>query len=130
MGFTSIQLSLETIVLYQAALFAICCAVLSRIVQQQFGWLPSAALLLALVANPFLTRYQFEILSESIWLSALSLWLACLVKLLLDGTNQRMWAVLFGLCTGALCTIRPGTIALMPILLIVPALLYGSVSLR
>tara|TARA_Y100000588_G_scaffold187694_1_gene201792 strand:+ start:1582 stop:2934 length:1353 start_codon:yes stop_codon:yes gene_type:complete len=114
----------------QAILYAISTAVLVRVLAIRIGLLTSAGVAAGLLLNPYLTRYQFTILTEGLWLSVLLVWAATLIELLYAKKGILPKAVVLGALTGLAFTIKPASIAMVPILVITPILMHRLIAVK
>lgn len=126
---SAIGFELHHIVWIQALVFAIASSILVRLLSLRISFLVGAGVAIGLLLNPHLTRYQFTILTEGLWVSVLLLWIAALAALFFTSKNQFWSALWLGLLTGLAYAIRPASFAMAPMLLLAPLLLCRDISL-
>jgi hypothetical protein len=114
----------------QALLYAAATAVLVRVFVLRLGILAGLGIAVGLLLNPHLTRYQFTILTEGPWMSILLLWASALVTLFYARAHFIQHAIVLGVLTGLAFAVRPASLAMAPVLLLAPLLLYRKQTPR
>lgn len=112
----------------QRVLYALAVLALALQIARTFGGVAIACVAeVALLFNPEVNRYHFIIVSESVFLSSLTLFLAAALAYLRTGRTG--WFAATALAAAASMTVRPTGIVLLP-LLVVLALARAGVTWR
>jgi hypothetical protein len=127
---SALGLGLSGISWAQSLISVFSAAILARVLVLRLGIVAGLGVSVGLLLNPHLTRYQFTILSEGLWMSVLLLWTAALVTLFYTRSNIIRYALILGALTGLAYTIRPASLAIAPVLLLAPLLMLQNVPVR